>query len=436
MLWVFAAGNESGRDVLYTAPGGLAARFPTNTMAVAAIGPDGDLADFSNQGNLVSVAAPGVDILSTTPRTGCFLGLFCDDNYDEKSGTSMAAPHVTGLAGLTVADDPTRTAAEVKKCIVGAANTEGTAVPGHDFSVIDAPAAIECSGIVDLPAEVDIILAFDLTGSMGGVINQAQNEMTTALAEIAAVAPTTDLRYAVVSYEDYPGFYDSTSCGSSYSSTYGSSSDEPIRIDATLTDDADAVTASINGLTLGFGADGPESYGRMLWEIAQADTGGELGFRPDALKLVINFGDNIPHDTDLNDGVVAPTLGGDTGIDPGRNGTIDCGGDDIDFQDNALQDLSAMGIRLLHVDSSSGATMEPYWRLWTSQTGGAYTSLGEDRPLSEVIIELLSLIEQGGRDSQQECLAVFSSTPMAETRMGGHAVHPDADSNGMRDRQR
>ncbi len=36
--------------------------------------------------------------------------------------------------------------------------------------------------------------------------------------------------------------------------------------------------------------------------------------------------------------------------------------------------------------------MEPYWRLWTSLTGGAYTTLGDDQSLSEVILELLSLI--------------------------------------------
>lgn len=392
VLWVFAAGNESGRDARFTAPGGLAARFPTNTMAVAAIGLTGDIAGFSNQGDLISVAAPGVDIFSTIPRTGCFLGFGCDDNYDFKSGTSMAAPHVSGLAGLVISNDPSRTAAEVKTCIVAAAASEGTAVAGHDFFVIDAPGAIECAGTIDLPPEVDVVLAFDLTGSMAGVIAQAKSEITTAIADIASAAPTTDLRYAVVSYEDYPGFFDSSACGSSYAATYGSFSDEPFRIDGALTDDAGATNATVNGLTLGSGSDGPESYGRVLWEIAQADTGSALGFRPDALKLIINFGDNVPHDTDLNEGVVDPTLAGDTGIDPGRNETIDCGDDDIDFQDDALGNLQDAEIRLLHVDSSSGVATEPYWRLWTSLTGGAYTTLGDDQSLSEVIIELLSLL--------------------------------------------
>jgi subtilisin family serine protease len=47
---------------------------------------DDTLADFSNFGAVIDIAAPGVDILSTLPG----------GNYGEMSGTSMAAPHVTG----------------------------------------------------------------------------------------------------------------------------------------------------------------------------------------------------------------------------------------------------------------------------------------------------------------------------------------------------
>lgn len=60
-----------------------------NVIAVAATDRHDRRASFSNRGNWVDVAAPGVDIISTVPG-----------GYDHRSGTSMAAPHVSVLAGL------------------------------------------------------------------------------------------------------------------------------------------------------------------------------------------------------------------------------------------------------------------------------------------------------------------------------------------------
>jgi hypothetical protein len=393
VLWVFAAGNEC-RDARLQSPASLVQQFPTNVITVASLNRDGSLRERSNRGNLVTVAAPGQDIFSTLPRS-CTLGLFCRDRYGTMSGTSMAAPHVTGLATLLFSNKPEMTAAEAKSCIVGGAVKAGGKVAGQPFSVIDAPAALACEGTIDLPPKVDVVLALDLTGSMGGVLELVKTEVAQTIRDLKAASPSTDFRFAVTSYEDYPATLDSSPCGTStYNNSYGSPPDQPFRSNQALTADADAVAATVSGLALGGGDDGPESYGRALWEIAQADTGGSLGFRPDALKLVVNFGDNVPHDPDINEGVESPPLPRDTGIDPGRNGAIDCGGDDIDFQGDAIADLKSAGIRLLHVDSSGGSSVEPYWRLWTSQTGGAYTRLTRDdgRTLSEIVLELLRLI--------------------------------------------
>lgn len=391
VLWVFAAGNER-RDAKYSSPASLVQQFPENTMAVASVGASGALSSFSDFGDLVTVAAPGEDVLSTLPRT-CKLWIFCSDNYGSKSGTSMAAPHVTGLAGLVASKDPSRSAVKIKSCITGAAAGKGKQVAGQKFSVIDAPSAVDCTGTLDLPAKVDVVLQLDLTGSMGGVLSQAQAQAQQAVNDLKAASPTTDFRFSVTSLEDYPGSF-GPSCGSTYSATYGDSSDVPFRQELASTSDAAKVQDVIKGLSLGSGADGPESYGRALWELGQSDTQTSLGLRSDALKLVIVFGDSLPHDKNVNQDVEGVTGIVDTGIDPGRNGKIDCGGDDIDFQDNALTALTSSKTRLLFVDSSYGSGIEAYWRKWSSVTGGAYTQLtpSDGRTLGQVIIDLLKLM--------------------------------------------
>jgi len=69
---------------------------------------DDSFADYSNYGSPVDIIAPGSCIRSTSNRGG----------YVEYSGTSMAAPHVAGAAGLVAAANPGMAPADVQAALI------------------------------------------------------------------------------------------------------------------------------------------------------------------------------------------------------------------------------------------------------------------------------------------------------------------------------
>ena len=111
ILHVTAAGN-SGVNV-DTSPHYPSSYNLDNIISVAATDFNDDFASFSNYGNTVDIAAPGVDIASTWTK----------DRYYWSSGTSMAAPHVTGAAALAWSANPNLSTADVKSLIMGNGDT-------------------------------------------------------------------------------------------------------------------------------------------------------------------------------------------------------------------------------------------------------------------------------------------------------------------------
>jgi subtilisin family serine protease len=133
VLLVCAAGNGFGDSVMY--PAHYADNYQ-NVMAVSATTCNDRLADFSNYGPSVCVAAPGGhgmpwnsdDVLSTTPNYPVTLNgspWFLTQSYGYMAGTSMSCGMVTGLASLLLSIEPNFNAYELREIIEQSADEVG-----------------------------------------------------------------------------------------------------------------------------------------------------------------------------------------------------------------------------------------------------------------------------------------------------------------------
>ncbi|MDM8007519.1 MAG: VWA domain-containing protein, partial [Phycisphaerae bacterium] len=224
----------------------------------------------------------------------------------------------------------------------------------------------------------DILFSFDLTGSMMDEIETVKVRAIEILNRLDSLV--ADARYGVMSYMDYPAYY--SSCG--YSQQYGSTyyGDYAYLLNLALTDNKAQVSSSINSLVLGSGEDGPQDYGRVFYE-SYADTG--IGYRAGAKKILVNFGDAVPHDCNVAEGIPGGPAPYSTGSDPGRDAVIGTP-DDLDFQ-QVLAGMAAHQVTLLNV--YSGGSFDTWWAHWTSLTGGASYDLTAAADIPDAIVGLI-----------------------------------------------
>ena len=151
VLVIASSGNDGKSTVLF--PAG----YP-GVMAVGASTPANGRATFSTYGPHLSVIAPGVDIYSTIPGA----------SYTLMSGTSMAAPHVAGVAALILALSPGLTPTQVRSQIERTATHLGSSAfdPQFGWGLVNAAAALGALAPNNY-GQVQITVQ-DTLGSVGG----------------------------------------------------------------------------------------------------------------------------------------------------------------------------------------------------------------------------------------------------------------------------
>lgn len=112
-------------------------RVKNHIIVVSSIGNAGDSNYFASPGlcygERIDVAAPGENILSTVPY----------NSYDIKSGTSMAAPHVSGIAGMMYSVNPDISGTEIKEIIKGTSKLRTVKDShGYEYGIADARLAV------------------------------------------------------------------------------------------------------------------------------------------------------------------------------------------------------------------------------------------------------------------------------------------------------
>ncbi len=211
------------------------------------------------------------------------------------------------------------------------------------------------------PPKVDVVIAFDVTASMGGEIDTMRQNIVHMVHDVREALPASDIRFGLVTHRDYPDTYGSCQ----YSAAYGRTTDRPFVVDAPIGTSDLGVLQAVNALQSQGGGDQPESYTRVLWELTQPDSG--VGFRDGAARVVLLLGDAPPHDCNVGQGIVQCGEGLSTGVDPGRDELLFTS-DDLDFQTDALLGMYHANTTLLTI--FSGRQGFCAWQQWSALLGG------------------------------------------------------------------
>lgn len=255
-LVVFAAGND---NIPYDQPGSY-----EGVIAVGAMNSEGYKASFSNYGSWVDIAAPGTPIYSTVKNNG----------YASMGGTSMACPHVSGVAALVVSycGGPGFTAEMLKEKLLKGARTGVIPTSAEIGPLADVYGAITY-GSGDPPASVastytvtpvsnSIEFSWKVTGNSRNVpaTGYVLYASKTSLDGLDPAHPGEDVQIAVITLEnqkvgdsmtarisdlDFQTKYYVTIAGYDYSRTFSAAS--AIKTVTTLQNNPPVITTEYTG---------------------------------------------------------------------------------------------------------------------------------------------------------------------------------------------
>ncbi|MCK8825834.1 S8 family peptidase [Fuchsiella alkaliacetigena] len=192
---IAASGNDENPEVTYPA------RYD-NAIAVGSVDHEFDLSDFSNYGREIDFVAPGSNVFSTLPN----------EQYEIESGTSMAAPHVAGVAALILAENPNLNPDHVKEHLKLTAQNLGDR--GWDFKyghgVINAYAAV---------ADLKISEAVVFAGKENGDQIEVKSELVKVTDDGFYSLPDLDDKYYLYAWIDKDDNDDEVSAGDYFGKT-------------------------------------------------------------------------------------------------------------------------------------------------------------------------------------------------------------------------
>lgn len=328
-----------------------------------------EYAYYSNVGSRVDIVAPG-GLPEGTQVYSCIV-----DEYGNMSGTSMAAPHVSGVAGLIFACNPSLSGPEVKDILISSAvgryyhGGKYSGLLNANNSVVNALKTVDTSVEKVIKKEtdngLDLCFVVDTTGSMGDDIEDAKENMASILEHLAS--KTENYRVALIDYRDYP-------------ERTGSSEDYPYKIQLRFTNDNGAITNAIGKLDLGSGGDSKETvYSALISAV-------KLDWRSDAKKVIIILGDAAPLDpepvTDLTyDKVILALFNADINIDYENS------------DERVTNGLDASLINVFSIGADAASDAEDFFENISASTGGRYASVDDASEVGDAIIDSIDQIE-------------------------------------------